>query len=106
MVFQSNHLTAKHYYGVLTSQRKHWVTNRGIWFRKNKCIKYTQKKSGLPYLITKMKTESDGITLSPLDEPEDGVNCMNICESVVKESNNKNYFMEIDDLSDIEDEKN
>lgn len=79
------------------------MTNRGIWFRQNKCVKYTQKKSGLPYLITKMKTESDGITLSPLDEPEDGVDCMDVCENP-REQNRKEHFMEIDDVSDTDEE--
>lgn len=106
-LFQSNDLTAKHYYEVLNSQRKHWVTNRGIWFRKNKCVKYTQKKSGLPYLITKMKTEADGITLTPLDEPEDGVDCMDICENL-RETNRKHNrdddFMNISDVSDDDDD--
>lgn len=50
-----------------------------------------------------MKTESDGITLSPLDEPEDGVDCMDVCENP-REQNRKEHFMEIDDVSDTDEE--
>jgi len=39
-------------------------------------VQYSQRKTGLPFLITKRWTEDDGVTLSALPEPAEGVNAV------------------------------
>ncbi len=65
-----------YYYKVLRTQQRHCVENRGLWYKSGRFVQYSQRKTGLPYLITKRWTENDGITLSPLPEPIDGVNAI------------------------------
>ncbi len=75
------------------------MTNKGLWFRSGKFVKYSQTKSGLPFLITKMRTESDGITLTPLPEPENGLDAILDYSEFEVEPRNEDFM----DISEEED---
>ncbi len=93
-----------HYYKVLTSRNPHYIVNRGLWFKNSKFIKYSQKKSGLSFLLTKRQTRSDSITLDPLPEPLNGVDAQldNSFEDTEGDDNIAVSLMDIDDVSDSE----